>query len=184
MFINSLYRKNSTNKKGSKRITSRYKNNEGYIQIIAFLFFISAFLVLIFGIKTLVSWRVVSWIYVLFVIFYSVILKKFLNKKISKVLKILFITCGLSPISTGLFLVLNFYVYTNKTKEAVKITNFEILQFDNIIFVELEDTELNKHIEIRKFDMDKYNFKPDSAIYIIKKGIFGLRTVSDTWLKK
>jgi hypothetical protein len=48
--------------------------------------------------------------------------------------------------------------------------------------VDIENKILNKHLEIRKFSLDKFNFEPDSAAYEIHKGFMGIKSVNDSWL--
>lgn len=161
------------------------KKSNRHVQIMAATLFVGFFLILIYGIKTIATWRVISWIYIGFAILFSQIPAKWmpLIYRVRKELKVLLAICALAPFSTGLFLVINFYITTNETVQSVKVTNFYYSYSENIIEVELDSEILNKHIEIRRFPLDKYNFEPDSVVYTIKRGVFGFNVIDDAWLK-
>ena len=151
----------------------------------AVMLFVGVFLILIYGIKTVATWRVISWIYIGFAVLFSQIPIKWMPfiYRIRKELKVLLAICALAPLFTGLFLVINFYFTTSYTIQSVKVIDYYYSYSENIIEVQLDSDILNKHKEIRRFPLDKYNFEPDSIVYVFRRGVFGFNTVGDAWLK-
>ncbi len=190
MLINKEYRKlyrryirKRANKK--RKITLWLdRKSERHIQLIASMFFIGFLLIVFFGFKTLATWSQIVQIFIVFAVFFSLIPAKWLPfiYRLRKELKVLLSVCALAPFFTGLAMMINFYVTTNETIYTVKISNYYTFYSDRIVLVVLEDKELNKHIEIRKFSLDKYNFEPDSAVFEIRKGILGFRVMHNSYL--
>lgn len=161
------------------------RKSDRHIQVMALMLFVGFFLIIIYGIKTIVTWRVISWIYIGFAVLFSQIPSKLLPfiYRIRKELKVLLAICALAPFFTGMFLVVNFYFTTNGYVQSFKVVDFYYSYSENFIEVDLDNKVFNKHIEIRRFSLDKYDFDPDSAVYILKKGVFGFDVVDDAFLK-
>jgi len=148
------------------------------------MFFIGFLLTIAYGYKTFASWSQISQIYFGLAVIFSFLPSKWLPfiYRIRKELKVILAIFALAPLFTGIALVLNFHIATDKMYETINIAKYQKQYSDKIIIVTLDNKELNKHIEIRKFSLDKYNFEPDSACYLINTGVFGIKTIHDSWL--
>ncbi len=181
-----LYRKYIRKQADKKRKITLWLNrrSERHIQIIAAMFFIGFVLIVYFGFKTLATWGQITQIFIGLAVLFSFMPAKWLPfiYRIRKELKVLLGICALAPFLTGIILMINFYITSDETIYTIKITDYQTFYSDRIVEVVLEDKELNKHFEIRKFSIDKYDFEPDSAVFDIRKGIFGLDAVHNSWL--
>ncbi len=180
-----LYKRYLQNQAKRRRITLWLdRKSERHIQIMAIMFFIGFFLTLVYGYKTLASWSQISQIYFGLAVIFNFIPSKWLPfiYRIRKELKVILAIFALSPFFTGIVLLLNFYISTDKMNQTINIAEYNQLYYDEYVIVKLDDDEMNKHIEIRKFSLDKYNFEPDSACYLIHTGVFGIKSIHDSWL--
>jgi hypothetical protein len=160
------------------------RKSERHIQIMAAMFFIGFLLTIAYGFKTLATWSQISQIFFGLAVLFSFIPSNWLPfiYRVRKELKVLLGVCALAPLFTGIILLLNFHVSTNKSIIIDKVVSYDVNYTDKIILVNLEDEYLNKHIEIRKFSMEQFRFDPDSAGFFIHRGCFGLKTVHNPWL--
>jgi len=181
-----LYRKTLQNYVAKRRLHSLWldRRSERHIQIMAAQFFIGFFLTIGYGYKTLLTWTQISQIYFGLAVVFSFIPINWLPHiyRIRKELKILLGVCALAPLFTGLVLISNFYIGSLDSKQTVKVINYHFHSDEQIVTVDLENNELNKHLEIRKFPLDKLKSEPDSAVFIIYKGVFGIKIVHDSWI--
>ena len=190
MLVNKEYRKLYRRYLLKKAIKKRKitfwldRKSERHVQIIAAMFFIGFILTIYYSFKTLATWSQISQIYFGLAVLFSFIPPKWLPfiYRIRKELKILLGVCALAPFITGLVLMLNFHITVNKSIQTYKVSDYQFLYYERIVMVELESKEINRHVEIRKFPLDEFNFEPDSAAYNIHNGIFGFKVVQDAWL--
>ena len=170
-------------KQHSKKSLWFDKNSERHIQIMALMLFLGFFAIIFYGFKTIISWRIVSWIYIGFAVVFSQIPNRWLPVvyRIRKEMRVMLVVFALSPLFTGLFLVINYYFSSHKIEQTILVVNYSY--YDNTIEVELDDEELNKHIEIRRFQHNKFDFKPAYAVYTIGEGVFGFNVITNAYLK-
>lgn len=176
--INRKYLRIRASKRRKKTLWLDRKS-ERHVQMMAAMFFIGFILTIAYGFKTLASWSEISQIYFGLAVIFSFIPNNWLPiyYRIRKELKVLLGICALAPFVTGIALLLNYHITTNEVQQFCKVSGYSYQYDDRIIMVTLNNEELNEHIEIRKFSLDKFNFEPDSACYIIKKGIFGINAI-------
>lgn len=160
------------------------RKSERHIQLMAALFIGGFMLIIAYGYKTLATWSQISQIFFGLAVVLSFIPNNWLPfiYRARREMKILLAIAALAPFLTGLSLMINYHFTVNKTVQIEKVISYKYNYTDRIILVEVENKELNKHIEIRKFTMDKYALEPDSAAFNIHTGCFGLKTVHAPWL--
>lgn len=160
------------------------RKSERPIQLMAALFFSGFILSIAYGYKTLASWSQISQLFFALAVLFSFLPKSWLPFifRVRRDMKILLCIAALAPFATGLVLMLNYHVTVKSVTQIEKVINYKYNYTDRIILVELENEELNKHVEIRKFSMGKYAIEPDSAVFLINTGCFGLKTIHDPWL--
>jgi len=169
-----------------KRSIIQNQSIEKHIQFIVIFFFVGVFTTAIFGSPTILSWGQISQIYVAFALLFSLFPKRILPAiySVTKELKILLVLGALAPFFTGLFLAINYSIPKYESVEKYKVENYNVYHSDKQIEVFLENEKFKNQIEIRRFSSDQYPFSPDSAVYYIKTGIFGIKVVNDAQLIK
>lgn len=157
---------------------------ERHARIIAVLFFVGIGLTYAIGIKTLATWDSISRIFFALAIVTYFIPNRFfpLLYRFKKELKILFSIFGLSPLLTGLILLINFTFIHDIGVESYKVQNVIRYHNDYMFKVELENDEMQKFTQLRTFSSDEFKFYPDSAHYQTGKGCFRFKVVRKAYL--
>lgn len=182
MLYRNLIRKDANRKR--KNTLWLDQRSEKHIQIMAALFFIGFLLTIAYGFKTLLTWGQISQLFFGCAVIFSLLPVKILPViyRIRKELKIILGVGALAPFVTGLVLMLNFHFSHVYEIQTTKVIYYQFQYSERIIMVDIENKILNKHLEIRKFSLDKFNFEPDSAAYEIHKGFMGIKSVNKSWL--
>lgn len=162
------------------------KKTERQIQYIVLMFFIGLLLTGFYGTSTLLTWNFIIRIYLSLAFIFSFIPLKILPLiyKIQPEIKLLLAVCGLAPFIIGISLTINYNFSSFNNTAIYKIEKFDVSYDEHIIQVQLENKQLKKHKELRKFSTDKFHFVPDSAAYLVYKGCLGIDVVKDSYLIK
>ncbi len=164
----------------SKLLNTNKLNNN--VRLLAVIFFAGALLIIIFGLKTLVTWWFISRIYAFLAVVLFFLPNSFLPKlySIYAELKIILTIFGLAPLITGLVLAINFGITIQTNTECYKIEHWLYNNNEKYIEVFIENDIYNKQFEMHKIPTAVYPYNlPDSVCYTISKGIFRLKTYRD-----
>lgn len=155
-----------------------------HIQIIALLFFIGFALTISMGSKTLTTWNTISKLFVAIAVVTSFFPKKWfpLIYRFKKEMKALLTLFAITPIITGLVLLLNFTFIKEAKLETYPVSKAIYYSNDYLFKVVLEDDVFEKHYQIRTFSKDDYKLYPESATFEVGKGIFGFKVVKSKCL--
>ena len=158
--------------------------SEKHIQLIAVMFFCGIILVITIGMRTLVSWIVISRIYAGLAVAFSLIPLKFypLIYRLRKEMKVLFSVFGIGPFLTGLILTINFLFSTASWNEIYTVESINYYPSDHLFEVKLEQNALHIRQELRRFSSDKNMTAPEKVEYQFDQGIFGMKTVMKSHL--
>jgi len=181
-----LYRKYIRKEASNRRKISLWidRKSERHVQIMAAMFIVGFLLVIAYGYETILSWSKISQIYFGFAVVFGLMPANWLPfiYRIRKELKVLLGICALAPFFTGLVLMFNYHIPIVKYQQTFKVVQYKCEYENNLIMVELDNEKMNNHFEIRKFPMNECKHKPDSAVYLLQKGCFGLTVVKNSWL--
>jgi len=160
------------------------KFTEKHAAFIAAMFFLGIFLMVFFGNKTLVTWKFISYIYLIIAVLIGVLpLKKLpFIYFVRKELKILLTVFGLAPFFTGLILMINFTFASNITTKTITVTAYKYYPYDETVEVILDDDFINQFSEIRKFTIKELKSTPKTAVYTIKTGLLGMKIIDNSEL--
>jgi hypothetical protein len=180
MFLHIPYKRNIS----QKGHDSFGKFTEKHAAFIAAMFFIGIFLMVFFGNKTLVTWKFISYIYLLIAVFITILPLKRLPfiYFIRKELKILLTIFGLAPFLTGVLLMLNFIFTDNPVIKTVNVTAYKYYPYDETVEVILDDDFFNQFSEIRKFTAKRLTNTPQAVVYTIKSGLLGMKVIDKSEL--
>ena len=182
-FYKKLYRQWLRNKATNRIVQEQFdrKKAEPHIQAMVIIFFVGLIFIAIYGEKTLISWNTVAVVYIICVFVLSFLPVRWypIPYRLKRELKALMIYFSLAPFLTGLFLLLNFVITTDKWQQTYKVTSYSIIHEDKIIEVYLENADEISHFQLRRYSTKMYNFAPDSVVYEVHKGIFKVKVIKD-----
>lgn len=181
--IHRHIRKSPINK-GHKKPLWIDRKLDRHIQIMALLFFIGFALIIGIGSKTLTTWNIISRLFFAIAVITSFTPKSWLPViyRFRKEMKVLLTLFALTPMITGMILLANFTILTEKKFDSYNVINTIYYPNDYLFKVVLEDNKFEKNYQLRTFSLDNYNFRPDSAHYEIGTGIFTFKVIRNKYL--